>query len=500
MSEEIKVSEQEMTGEQLSELLQVRRDKLAALKEAGQDPFAVTKYDVTAHNVDIREKFDEMEGMDVSIAGRMMTRRIMGKASFMDLRDGTDRMQVYVRRDDIGDDDYAAFKKYDVGDILGITGKVFRTQKGEISVHATGVKLLSKSLLPLPEKFLGLKDTDTRYRQRYLDLIVNPEVRDTFIKRSRILKELRAYLDARDFLEVDTPILVPLEIGASARSFATHHNTLDMDMYLRIETELYLKRLIVGGMERVYEVGRIFRNEGMDTKHNPEFTTIELYQAYTDYKGMMDLVEDMYKTVTEKICGTLNITYQGNEINMGKWERLTMVEAVKKYAGVDYNDWATDEDARAAAKAKHVEVPANATKGTVLVEFFDAYVEEHLIQPTFIYDYPVENSPLAKRKPEDPAFTERFEYFINATEFGNAFSELNDPIDQKERFEKQVAAKRAEDPTTKAEVDYDYVTALEYGLAPTGGLGFGIDRLVMLLTDSASIRDVLLFPTMKPLD
>ena len=500
MSEEIKVSEQEMTGEQLSELLQVRRDKLAALKEAGQDPFAVTKYDVTAHNVDIREKFDEMEGMDVSIAGRMMTRRIMGKASFMDLRDGTDRMQVYVRRDDIGDDDYAAFKKYDVGDILGITGKVFRTQKGEISVHATGVKLLSKSLLPLPEKFLGLKDTDTRYRQRYLDRIVNPEVRDTFIKRSRILKELRAYLDARDFLEVDTPILVPLEIGASARSFATHHNTLDMDMYLRIEPELYLKRLIVGGLERGYEVGRIFRNEGMDTKHNPEFTTIELYQAYTDYKGMMDLVEDMYKTVTEKICGTLIITYQGNEINMGKWERLTMVEAVKKYAGVDYNDWATDEDARAAAKAKHVEVPANATKGTVLVEFFDAYVEEHLIQPTFIYDYPVENSPLAKRKPEDPAFTERFEYFINATEFGNAFSELNDPIDQKERFEKQVAAKRAEDPTTKAEVDYDYVTALEYGLAPTGGLGFGIDRLVMLLTDSASIRDVLLFPTMKPLD
>ncbi len=501
MSEEIKGNVQpEMTGEQLSELLQVRRDKLAALKEAGKDPFTVTKYDVTAHNIDIREKFDEMEGTDVSIAGRMMTRRIMGKASFMDLRDGTDRMQVYVRRDDIGEEDYAAFKKYDVGDILGITGKVFRTQKGEISVHATGVKLLSKSLLPLPEKFHGLKDTDTRYRQRYLDLIVNPEVRDTFIKRSRILKELRAYLDDRGFLEVDTPILVPLEIGASARSFATHHNTLDMDMYLRIDTELYLKRLIVGGMERVYEVGRIFRNEGMDTKHNPEFTTIELYQAYTDYKGMMDLVEDMYKTVTEKICGGLNITYQGKEIDMGKWERLTMVEAVKKYAGVDYNEWATDEDARAAAKAKHVEVPANATKGTVLVEFFDAYVEEHLIQPTFIYDYPVENSPLAKRKPEDPAFTERFEYFINATEFGNAFSELNDPIDQKERFEKQVAAKRAEDPTTKAEVDYDYVTALEYGLAPTGGLGFGIDRLVMLLTDSASIRDVLLFPTMKPLD
>ncbi len=489
----------EMTEQQLSELLQVRRDKLAALKEAGCDPFTVTKYDVTAHNADIRANFDEMDGTTVSIAGRMMSRRIMGKASFMDLRDGTDRMQVYVRRDDVGEDVYAGFKKFDVGDILGITGTVFRTQKGEISVHATGVTLLSKSLLPLPEKFHGLRDTDIRYRQRYLDLIVNPEVRDTFVKRSRIMKELRAYLDDRGFLEVDTPILVPLEIGAAARPFATHHNTLDMDMYLRIETELYLKRLIVGGMERVYEVGRIFRNEGMDTKHNPEFTTIELYQAYTDYKGMMDLVEDMYRTVTKNICGDLTITYQGTEINMDKWERLTMVEAVKKYAGVDYYDWASDEEARAIAKAKHVDVPADATKGTVLIELFDEYVEKNLIQPTFIYDYPVENSPLAKRKPDEPAFTERFEYFINATEFGNAFSELNDPIDQKERFEKQVAAKRAEDPNTKAEVDYDYVTALEYGLAPTGGLGFGVDRLVMLLTDSASIRDVLLFPTMKPL-
>jgi lysyl-tRNA synthetase class 2 len=329
---------------------------------------------------------------------------------------------------------------------------------------------------------------------------MNPDVKDTFVKRSRILTEIRRYLDDKGFLEVDTPILTPFEIGASARPFKTHHNTLDMDMYLRIETELYLKRLIVGGMDRVYEVGRIFRNEGMDTKHNPEFTSIELYQAFTDFHGMMDLVEDLYKHLAQKICGSMTIPYQGHMIDMSKWERLTMVEAVKKYAGVDYNDWATDEDARAAAKAKHVEVPANATKGAVLVEFFDAYVEENLIQPTFIYDYPVENSPLAKRKPNDPAFTERFEYFINATEFGNAFSELNDPIDQKERFERQVAAKRAEDPNTTAKVDDDYITALEYGLAPTGGLGFGVDRLVMLLTDSASIRDVLLFPTMKPLD
>ena len=354
-------------------------------------------------------------------------------------------------------------------------------------------------MLPLPEKFHGLRDTDLRYRQRYVDLIMNPEVKDTFVKRSLILKYIREYLDGKGFLEVDTPILVPLEIGASARPFKTHHNTLDMDMYLRIETELYLKRLIVGGMDKVYEVGRIFRNEGMDTKHNPEFTSIELYQAFTDYKGMMDLVEELYKLLAEKVCGSTLITYQGNEIDMSKWERLTMVEAVKKYSGIDYYSWTSDEDARACANEHHVEVPANATKGTVLVELFDAFVEEHLIQPTFIYDYPVENSPLAKRKPEDPAFTERFEYFINATEFGNAFSELNDPIDQKDRFEKQVAQKKKDEPSCNAEVDYDYVTALEYGLAPTGGLGFGVDRLVMLLTDSASIRDVLLFPTMKPL-
>lgn len=485
--------------QELNEILRLRREKLAALKEAGNDPYTITKYDFDNDSVNIKSNFEGWEGKTVRLAGRIIARRIMGKASFVGLSDCSGKIQLYVRRDDVGEDVYAAFKKWDIGDIIGVEGFVFKTQTEEISVHATSIKLLSKSLIPLPEKFHGLKDTDTRYRQRYVDLIVNPEVKDTFTKRSMIIKEVRNYLDSKGFLEVDTPILLPLEIGASARSFKTHHNTLDIDMYLRIETELYLKRLIVGGMHRVYEVGRIFRNEGMDTKHNPEFTTVELYQAFTDYYGMMDLVEELYKMLAEKICGSTTITYQGKEIDMSHWERLTMVEAVKKYSGCDYNDWKTDEDARACAKEHHVEVPENATKGTVLAEFFDAFVEENLIQPTFIYDYPVENSPLAKRKPEDPAFTERFEYFINATEFGNAFSELNDPIDQKERFERQVAAKKAEDPDSKAEVDYDYVTALEYGMPPTGGLGFGIDRLVMLLTDSASIRDVLLFPTMKSL-
>ncbi len=484
----------------LSEILQVRRDKLAALCETGNDPFVKTKFELNSSSAEIKADFEGFEGKNVAIAGRIISRRIMGKASFVGLRDGDGDIQLYVRRDDVGEEDYAAFKKWDIGDIIGVSGFVFKTQTGEISVHATGIELLAKSLLPLPEKFHGLKDTDTRYRQRYVDLIVNPEVRDTFVKRSQILREIRAYLDGKGFLEVDTPILVPLEIGASARPFKTHHNTLDMDMYLRIETELYLKRLIVGGMNKVYEVGRIFRNEGMDTKHNPEFTSIELYQAYTDFHGMMDLVEELNTMLAEKICGSKVITYQGTEIDMGHWERLTMVEAVKKYSGCDYNDWATDEDARSCAKSKGVEVPENATKGTVLAELFDVFVEKNLIQPTFIYDYPVENSPLAKRKPDDPAFTERFEYFINATEFGNAFSELNDPIDQKQRFEKQVALKLAQEPDCRAEVDYDYVTALEYGMPPTGGLGFGIDRLVMLLTDSPSIRDVLLFPTMKPLD
>ncbi len=484
----------------LNEILQVRRDKLAALCDSGNDPFLKTKYDAKNTSAEIKSDFEAFEGKTVSIAGRIISRRIMGKASFVGFRDGEGDIQLYVRRDDVGEEDYAAFKKWDIGDIIGISGFVFKTQTGEISVHAQHIELLAKSLLPLPEKFHGLKDTDTRYRQRYVDLIVNPEVRDTFIKRSQILREIRAYLDGKGFLEVDTPILVPLEIGASARPFKTHHNTLDMDMYLRIETELYLKRLIVGGMNKVYEVGRIFRNEGMDPKHNPEFTTVELYQAFTDFRGMMDLVEEMNTMLAEKICGSKKITYQGKEIDMGHWERLTMIEAVKKYSGADYYSWNTDEEARDCAKALKVEIPENATKGTVLSELFDAFVEENLIQPTFIYDYPVEISPLAKKKPEDPMFTERFEYFINATEFGNAFSELNDPIDQKERFEKQVAAKKAADPNCNSEVDYDYVTALEYGMPPTGGLGFGVDRLVMLLTDSASIRDVLLFPTMKPID
>ena len=485
--------------------LQVRRDKLNALYESGKNPFEITKYDVTHSAPEAIALFSEREAelkqgetIEVSLAGRLVSRRIMGKASFAHLLDGDGKIQLYVARDGVGEEDYAAFKKWDVGDVVGVHGNLFRTRTGEISVHVTSITLLAKSLLPLPEKFHGLTNLEQRYRQRYVDLIVNPEVKDTFVKRSKILKLIREYLDSRGFLEVDTPILVPLEIGASARPFITHHNTLDMDMYLRIETELYLKRLIVGGMNRVYEVGRIFRNEGMDPKHNPEFTTIELYQAFTDYYGMMDLVEELYKMLAKEICGDTKITYQGTEIDMGKWERLTMVEAVKKYSGVDYNDWKSDEDARADAKRMHVEVPEDATKGTVLVEFFDAFVEDKLVQPTFIYDYPVENSPLAKRKPSNPLFTERFEYFINCTEFGNAFSELNDPIDQKERFERQVEAKRKEEPNCRAEVDYDYITALEYGLPPTGGLGFGIDRLVMLLTDSASIRDVLLFPTMKP--
>ncbi len=493
-----KIPQNQNSGSELT----VRREKLEALRAAGNDPFVLTKYDVTSDSASILASFSDdcEEKITVRIAGRMISRRVMGKASFVHLYDKAGRIQLYVRRDDVGEELYASFKKWDIGDIIGVEGFVFRTQTGEVSVHVTSMTLLTKSLLPLPEKFHGLTNTDLRYRQRYVDLIVNPEVKDTFLKRSQILKEIRAYLDGKGFIEVDTPILVPLEIGAAARPFKTHHNTLDMDMYLRIETELYLKRLIVGGMDRVYEVGRIFRNEGMDTKHNPEFTTIELYQAFTDYKGMMDLVEELYKLLCDRVCGTRELVYQGKTINMDKWERLTMVEAVKKYAGIDYNEWTSDADARAVAKAKHVEIPADATKGKVLVELFDAFVEENLIQPTFIYDYPVENSPLAKRKPDDPLFTERFEYFINATEFGNAFSELNDPIDQKERFEKQVAAKLLEEPECHAEVDYDFITALEYGMPPTGGLGFGVDRLVMLLTDSASIRDVLLFPTMKPLD
>ena len=488
-----------------SEQVLVRRQKLADLRAAGCDPFTITKFPQDAYSADLKAEYASLPneadaGRTAALAGRMMSKRVMGKASFAHLRDDKGDIQLYVRRDELGEEAYAAFKKLDVGDIIGVRGEVFRTKTGELSLRVTELTLLAKSLRPLPEKFHGLTDTEMRYRQRYVDLIANPEVKDTFVKRSRILKEIRAYLDEKGFLEVDTPILTPFEIGASARPFITHHNTLNMDMVLRIETELYLKRLVVGGMDRVYEVGRIFRNEGMDPKHNPEFTTIELYQAFTDYHGMMDLVEELYKRLAEKICGSLVIPYQGKQIDMGHWERLTMVEAVKKYSGVDYHDWKTDSDAITAAKAHNVDLPEVPTRGSILAAFFDAFVEDKLIQPTFIYDYPVEISPLAKRKPDDPAFTERFEYFIDCTEYGNAFSELNDPIDQKDRFERQVAERKALEPTCKAQVDYDYVNALEYGLPPTGGLGFGVDRLVMLLTDSASIRDVLLFPTMKPLD
>lgn len=483
----------------LVDQLRIRREKLENLRSEGLDPFRQTSYPVNAYAADISGNFEELEGTSVSVAGRIMSKRGMGKVSFCDLQDNSGRIQLYVKFDEMEEASFNRFKKNDIGDIVGVTGDVFKTQRGEISIRVHEATLLSKSLLTLPEKFHGLTDREVRYRKRYVDLIVNPEVKDTFVKRSMILRELRHFLDSKGFLEVDTPILTPFEIGASARPFYTHHNTLDMDMVLRIETELYLKRLVVGGMDRVYEVGRIFRNEGMDPTHNPEFTTIELYQAYTDFRGIMDLVEEMMKTVTQKVCGTLQITYQGKEIDLSHWERMTMTEAVKKYSGVDFAQIASDEEAIAAAREHHVELPEVPTKGAILAEFFDAFVEENLIQPTFIYDYPVEISPLAKRKPDDPAFTERFEYFINATEFGNAFSELNDPIDQRERFEKQVAQRKALDPSCRAQVDYDYITALEYGLPPTGGLGFGVDRLVMLLTDSASIRDVLLFPTMKPL-
>ena len=501
-----------------------RLDKLAALREGGFDPYQTTKYDVTGKAAELKAEYEAKEaeviaaangdeeavkaGLEalnsniIRIAGRIMSWRDMGKANFIDVRDNTDRIQVYIRSNDIGADLFKEFKKkWDIGDVIGVEGFVFRTRKGEISIHAHKIELLSKSLLPLPEKWHGLKDQDARYRQRYLDLIVNPDVKNTFVKRSLIIKEIRNYLDNLGYIEVETPVLLPIQIAAAARPFKTHHNTLDMDMFMRIETELNLKKLIVGGFDRVYEVGRIFRNEGMDPSHNPEFTTIEMYQAYTDYIGMMDLIENMYRSLAFKICGSDTISYQGVDIELGKpWERLTMVEAVKKYAGVDYNDWATDEDARACAKAHEVEVEEgeHATKGHVLIAFFDAFVEDKLIQPTIIYDYPVENSPLAKRKPSDPAFTERFEYFIYCREMGNAFSELNDPIDQKQRFVQQVEARRALGDMT-GEVDEDFVTALEYGMPPTGGLGLGLDRLVMLLTDSASIRDVLLFPTMKPI-
>lgn len=522
MSNEVNNEVEELSLEDIHELKQIRIDKLNELKNKNKNPYEITEFDFTLTNKEAKEEYEKKEAelfasvgddeeakqaglekfkeTNVKLAGRITSWRDMGKANFIDIRDGSDRIQAYVRMNDIGEEEFAEFKKWDIGDIVGIEGFVFRTRRGEVSIHAKSITLLSKSLLPLPEKWHGLKDRDARYRQRYLDLICNPDVKDTFKKRSLIIKEIRNYLDNLGYLEVDTPVLHTLEIGAAARPFVTHHNALDLDMYLRIETELYLKRLIVGGIDRVYEVGRIFRNEGMDTSHNPEFTTIEMYQAYTDYFGMMDIIEDMYIKLTEKVCGTTTIDYQGTEINMaGPWERLTMVEAVKKYAGVDYNDWADDAAAIACAKEHRVEVEegSKATKGNVLIAFFEEFVEDKLIQPTIVYDYPVENSPLAKRKPSNPAFTERFEYFIYAREMGNAFSELNDPIDQKERFIKQVEAKRAQG--ANAEIDEDFINALEYGMPPTGGLGFGLDRLVMLLTNSGSIRDVLLFPTMKPI-
>ena len=484
----------------LSEQTRIRREKLTNLQAEGQNPFVITRFDWDATSQQIKDNFDAMEGKPVKVAGRLMSKRGMGKVSFCDLQDRDGRIQLYARQDEMDEEVYKKFKKFDIGDIVGVEGEAFRTQRGEMSVRAHNITLLSKSLLPLPEKFHGLQDKELRFRQRYVDLMVNPEVKKNFVIRSQFIKFMRNYLDNMGYMEVETPVLNTIAGGAAARPFITHHNTLDIDMYMRIATELPLKRLIVGGMDRVYEIGRIFRNEGMDPKHNPEFTSIELYQAFTDFHGMMDLVEELYKRLALKICGSLVIPYQGKQIDMSHWERLTMVEAVKKYSGVDFNDWQTDADAIAAAKAHNVELPEVPTKGAILAEFFDAFVEDKLIQPTFIYDYPVEISPLAKRKPDDPAFTERFEYFIDCTEYGNAFSELNDPIDQKGRFERQVAERKALEPECKAQVDYDYVNALEYGLPPTGGLGFGVDRLVMLLTDSASIRDVLLFPTMKPIE
>ena len=489
---------EEFEKPQYSEQEQIRRAKLAKYCEEGRDPYTITRFDRTHTSTEILNNFDALEGKTVRIAGRMMSRRIMGKASFVHMMDGDGQIQAYVRREDVGEDVYADFKTMDIGDILGIEGVVFRTKTGEVSVHANALTLLSKSLRVLPEKWNGLRDQDMRYRQRYVDTIVNPEVKDTFIKRSQILKALREFLDAKGFLEVDTPVLQTIEIGANSRSFVTHHNALDIPMYLRIETELYLKRLIVGGFDKVYEVGRIFRNEGMDTRHNPEFTSIELYQAYADYHEIMDLVEEMYIYVTQKVCGTLKIQYQGKEINMeGPWTRMTMAESVKKYSGIDYYAWENDEQARKECEARGVHVEPNAVKGECLEACFDEFVEPNLIQPTFITDYPVAISPLAKRKKDEPDMTERFEFFANCSELGNAFSELNDPIDQRKRFESQAAAKRAQG--LHADVDEDYICALEYGMPPTGGLGFGVDRLVMLLTDSASIRDVLLFPTMKPL-
>ena len=484
----------------LNQLLKVRREKLAELQANNKDPFQIMKYDVSCHTTDIKGNYEQYDDKEVSIAGRMMSKRVMGKASFCNVADRDGNIQSYVARDEIGEDSYKEFKKMDIGDIVGIKGKVFTTKTGEISIHATEVTLLSKSLQILPEKYHGLKDTDMRYRQRYIDLIVNPEVRDTFKKRSAIIREIRNYLDAKDFMEVETPTLVPMAGGASARPFTTHHNSLDEDLNLRISLELYLKRLIVGGLERVYEIGRVFRNEGLSVRHNPEFTLMELYQAYTDYYGMMDLVEDLFKHVAQKVLGTTKVTYDGVEIDLGKpFERLTMVDAVKKYAGVDFDQIADTEEARKVAKEHHVEFEERHQKGDILNLFFEEFCEEQLVQPTFIMDHPVEISPLAKKKPSNPAYTERFELFITRREMANAFSELNDPIDQRARFMAQEEMFDKGDEEAQ-HCDEDFICALEYGMPPTGGIGIGIDRMVMLLTDSAAIRDVLLFPTMKKLE
>ena len=487
-----------MTEQQVSEQEGIRRGKLQRLVEAGQDPYAITRFDVTHESRQILDGFDSLDGQGVRIAGRMISKRVMGKAAFAHLQDGEGTVQIYVRRDDIGLEAYTAFKDMDIGDVLGIEGLVFRTQKGEISVHVQSVTLLSKCLKVLPEKYHGLKDPDLRYRQRYVDMIVNPEVKDTFRKRSQIIAAVREFLDGRGFLEVDTPVLHTLEIGAAARTFKTHHNALDIDMFLRIETELYLKRLIVGGFSRVYEVGRLFRYEGMDATHNPEFTTVETYQAYADYHQVMDMVEQLYMTVAQKVCGTTLVPHQGHMVELkAPWKRQTMAEAVQEACGIVYADWKSDQEAREALASRDIYVDKTAKRGDCLSALFDEYVEATLIQPTFIIDYPVDISPLAKRKPENPDLTERFEFFICGKEMGNAFSELNDPIDQRRRFEQQVRL-RQEQGITTAKVDEDYLNALEHGMPPTGGLGFGIDRLVMLLTDNTSIRDVLLFPTMKP--
>ena len=483
----------------LNQLLKIRREKLAQLQADGQDPFRETKYDVTHHSADIKENFETLEGSRVSIAGRLMSKRVMGKASFCNVQDLTGGIQCYVARDSIGEDPYKAFKKMDIGDIVGLEGEVFRTKTGEISVHASQMKLLSKSLQILPEKFHGLVDRDLRYRQRYVDLIMNPEVKETFIKRSKIIAAIREFLAGQDFMEVETPMLVANAGGAAARPFETHFNALNEDLKLRISLELYLKRLIVGGLERVYEIGRVFRNEGLDTRHNPEFTLMELYQAYTDYHGMMDLTENMFRYVAQKVLGTTTIVYNGVEMDLGKpFERITMIDAVKKYAGVDFNEVHTLEEARALAKEHHVEFEQWHKKGDILSLFFEEFVEEHLIQPTFVMDHPIEISPLTKKKPDDPEYVERFEMFMNGWEMCNAYSELNDPIDQRERFKEQDALADAGDEEAN-HTDEDFLNALEIGMPPTGGIGYGIDRMVMLMTDSAAIRDVLLFPTMKSL-